>query len=439
MRRSLLAGLLILANASSRAAEPPSSSDAAFRLEAHREELLGLYTDLHRNPELSMQEARTSARMADELRKIGAKVTTQVGKHGVVGLLENGPGPVVLVRTDMDGLPVVEETGLPYASRAKAIDPQGREVGVMHACGHDVHMTSFIATATWLAEHKDRWAGTVLLVAQPAEEAINGARAMLADGLYSRFPRPDYALALHCKADGAVGDVYFRPGPMLANSTSLDVVVRGRGGHGAAPQRTVDPIVLASLAVLDFQTIVSREVPPLEPAVVTVGSIHGGTKHNIISDEVQLQLTLRSYKESVRLQLIEGIERRVKALALAHKAPEPSVSVHEHTPETSNDPGLVARVTPMLKQALGDEHVVTADPVMGAEDFALYAQGGVPIMMFWIGTVPLERIQKSEAEGLPLPGLHSNKYRPEAEASVAVGVRAMTAAVTGLLPPKAQP
>jgi len=334
---------------------------------------------------------------------------------------------------------VTERTGLPYASQARAIDGQGREVGVMHACGHDVHMTCFIGTATWLAEHKNLWSGTALLVAQPAEELVRGARAMLADGLYDRFPRPDFALALHCKADGAVGDVYLRAGPMLANSTSLDVVIRGKGGHGAMPHMTVDPVVLAALAILDFQTIVSREIQPIDPAVVTVGAIHGGDKHNIISDEVQLQLTLRSYKESVRQQLIEGVERRVKALAQAHKAPEPSVAVRDATPETANDPGLVERIIPRLKQALGDEHVQTADPVMGAEDFSLYGEGGVPILMFWLGTVPAERLQAAQAQGLPTPGLHSNLYRPEAAASIAVGVRAMTAAVTELLPPEAQP
>ncbi|AMV36871.1 amidohydrolase [Planctomyces sp. SH-PL62] len=419
--------------------EPPAPERIAPWLEARRQVVTKLYTDLHQNPELSSQEVHTSARMAEELTKLGAKVTTDVGGHGVVGVLENGPGPVVLLRTDMDGLPVTEETGLPFASKARGLDPQGRDVGVMHACGHDLHMTCFITTAAWLAEHKDRWSGTVLLVAQPAEETLNGARGMFDAGLYTRFPKPDFALALHCKADGAVGDVYFRPGPMLANSTSLDVVVRGRGGHGAMPDKAVDPIVLAALAILDFQTIVSRDIPPTDPAVITVGSIHGGSKHNIIPDEVRLQLTLRSYKESIRLRLIEGIERRVKALAAAHQAPEPTVEIVGSTPETSNDPGLYERLAPVLKRALGEDHVSVVDPVMGSEDFALYAQDGVPIMMFWLGTVPRERIQEAEARGLPLPGLHSKLYHPEAEASVAVGVRAMTAAVTDLLPPKAQP
>jgi len=431
MRRGLIAGALLLSAALARAEGPA--------LDAHRDELLKLYTDLHRAPELSMQEVKTAARIADELRKVGAKVTTGVGEHGVVGVLENGPGPVVLVRTDMDALPVTEETGLPYASQAKGIDPQGREVGVMHACGHDVHMTTFVGVATWLAEHKGRWSGTVVLVAQPAEERIKGARAMFEDGLYTRFPRPDYALALHCKADGAVGDVAFRAGPMLANSTSVDVILRGRGGHGSTPEKTIDPITLAALVILDFQTIVSREISPLDPAVVTVGSIHGGLKHNIIPDEVKLELTLRSYKESVRLQLLEGVERRAKALSAAHRAPEPTVKVVESTPETSNDPALVAKVVPLLQAALGADHVAEVDPVMGAEDFALYARDGVPILMFWLGTVPRERIEQAQAGGPPLPSLHSNKYHPEAEGSIATGVKAMTAAVAGLLAPKAAP
>ena len=269
-------------------------------------ELVSLYTHLHTHPELSLQEVETSKRIADELRKAGALVTTNVGKLGVVGLLKNGEGPVVLVRTDMDALPVTEDTGLPYASKVTTRDKAGREVGVMHACGHDIHMTSFIGTARWLADHRDRWSGTVVMVAQPAEETVDGARAMFADGLYSRFPKPDFALALHCRPDEPFGTVAYCSGPMLASATSLSVTIRGKGGHGAWPHRTVDPIVLAALVIVDLQTIVSREVDPSEPAVVTVGSIHGGTRYNIIPDEVKLQLTLRTFSEPVRQQLIAG-------------------------------------------------------------------------------------------------------------------------------------
>ncbi len=343
---------------------------------------------------------------------------------------------MVLVRTDMDALPVVEETGVPYASKVKTRDKVGREVGVMHACGHDVHMTCLIGTAQWLAAHKDRWSGTVVMIGQPAEEAVDGARGMLEDGLYSRFPKPDFALALHCRADEAVGTVQFCSGPALASSTSVSVTIRGKGGHGAWPHRTVDPIVLASLVVLDLQTIVSREIEPSEPAVLTVGSIHGGTKHNIIPDEVKLQLTLRSFSEPVRQQLIAGIKRRVAALAQAHQAPEPTVEIEESTPPTINTPSLVERVVPAFVDVLGASHVKPAKPVMGAEDFGLFSEGNVPILMFWLGTLSPERIEAAKAKDGTLPALHSSKYYPDPAPSIATGVRAMTAAIARLLPPK---
>jgi amidohydrolase len=330
---------------------------------------------------------------------------------------------------------VVEETGLAYASTVKTRDKAGREVGVMHACGHDIHMASFVGTARWLAEHKDRWSGTVVLVGQPAEEAVDGARGMLEDGLYTRFPKPDFALALHCRPDELAGTVQFCSGPTLASSTSLNILIRGKGGHGAWPHRTVDPIVLAALLIVDLQTIVSREVEPGEPAVVTVGSIHGGTKHNIIPDEVKLQLTIRSFSEPVRHQLIAAIKRRALALAQAHQAPEPSVDLEESTPPTINTPELVARVVPALADALGSSNLKPAKPVMGAEDFALYSEGNVPIFMFWLGTQSAERIGAARSKGETLPPLHSAKYYPEPGPSIATGVRAMTAAVVRLLPP----
>ena len=350
-------------------ADPHGPTGSDPWIAQHLDDLVGLYIHLHTHPELSLQEVETSKRIAVELSKSGAEVTTGVGKLGVVGVLKNGEGPVVLVRTDMDALPVVEDTGLPYASKVTTRDKAGREVGVMHACGHDIHMTSFIGTARWLAEHRDRWSGTVVLVAQPAEEAVDGARGMLGTDLYTRFPKPDFALALHCRPDETIGTVRFCSGPTLASSTSISIIIRGKGGHGAWPHRTVDPIVLAALVVLDLQTIVSREVEPSEPAVLTVGSIHGGTKHNIIPDEVKLQLTLRSFSEPVRQQLIAGIERRVKALAQAHQAPAPSVLIEEDTPPTINTPALVERVVPAFVEALGAANVKSAKPVMGAEDF----------------------------------------------------------------------
>ncbi|WP_165224538.1 amidohydrolase [Aquisphaera insulae] len=431
--RIALAGILAGLSPLAPAQTPPGADDAW--VQSAQGDLVALYTHLHTNPELSNQEVRTGERIAEELEKAGAKVTRHVAKTGAVGVIENGPGPVVMVRTDLDALPVVERTGLPFASKVRATNPQGQDVGVMHACGHDVHMTCFVGTARWLASHKDRWRGTIILLAQPAEEAIGGARDVLADGLYTRFPKPSFALALHCQAVEPAGEVYFRPGPLLASSTSLTVTIRGKGGHGAWPHKTVDPIVLASLAVLDFQTIVGREVEPLQPAVVTVGSIHGGNKHNIISDEVKLQLTLRAFSEPVRLQLIEGIERRVKALAQAHRAPAPSVVIDEIAPATICDPQLVARVAPLLRSSIGAEHVHETDPVMGSEDFSRYAEGGVPIMMFWLGTQPPGRIAEAKARGEDLPALHSALFSPDAGPTIATGIKAMTGAVVGLLPP----
>jgi len=418
--------------------QPESKAPAAADpwIGAHLDELVALYTHLHSHPELSRQEVETSQRIALELRKAGAEVTTGVGELGVVGLLKNGEGPVVLVRTDMDALPVVEETGLAYASKVKTRDKAGREVGVMHACGHDIHMASFVGTARWLAEHRDRWSGTAVLVGQPAEEGVDGAQGMLRDGLYTRFPKPHFALALHCRADERAGTVNHCSGPTLASSTSITIMIRGKGGHGAWPHRTVDPIVLAALVIVDLQTIVSREVDPSEPAVVTVGSIHGGTKHNIIPDEVRLQLTLRSFSESVRQQLISAIKRRVVALAQAHQAPEPTVDVEESTPPTINTPELVGRLVPAFTEVLGSAQVKPAKPVMGAEDFGLFNEGNVPICMFWLGTISPERIEAASSKGETLPALHSAKYYPDPGPSIATGIRAMTAAVVRLLPRK---
>lgn len=429
----LAAAVFLLVGLNARAAEPdPQGSWFA----AQADDLVGLYKHLHRNPELSFQETDTARRIAEELSRAGAEVTTGVGKLGVVGVLRNGKGPTVLVRTDLDALPVVEETGVPYASQAKGTDSAGKSVGVMHACGHDVHMTCLVGTARWLAAHKDRWSGTVVFIGQPAEEMIGGAKEMLKDGLYTRFPKPDFALALHVTNDEPTGTVTYTSGPAFAGSTSLDVVIKGRGGHGAAPHLTVDPIVLAALAVLDLQTIVSREIDPLQHAVLTVGSIHGGTKHNIISDEVKLQLTLRAYKQEVRDQLIGGIKRRVSGLATGHNAPAPVVTVLEGTPPTINTPELVSRIVPVLTKTLGESNVKQVDPVMGAEDFGLFSRGGVPIFMFRLGTIPPERIAQAKAGGPPLPSLHSALYYPDPAPTLRTGIRAMSAAVTELLPPR---
>ncbi len=413
---------------------PTTSADEWF--DRQRPGLLDLYQHLHAHPELSYKEVETSKRIADELGRAGADVTPGIGKLGVVGLLKNGEGPTVLVRSDLDALPVTEQTGLSFASKVTTTDDEGKAVGVMHACGHDIHMTCLVATARWLAQHRDAWKGTVIFVGQPAEEKIGGAKAMLDDGLYSRFPRPDYALALHVAHDLETGKLAFTKGPAMASSTSIDVIVRGKGGHGAMPNNTVDPIVLAAAIVLDLQTIVSREMSPLSPAVVTVGSIHGGSKHNIIPSEVRLQLTIRSYRAEVRQHMIAAIERKAKALAQAHRAPEPSIIISDDTPPTINTPALVDRVVPSLRKAVGEPNVVEVEPTMGAEDFGLFATGGVPIFMFRLGTIPPAKLDEYKSKGEPLPSLHSALYHPDAPPSVEAGVKAMTAAVIGLLPPR---
>ena len=397
--------------------------------------LLDLYRHLHAHPELSYKETKTAERIAEELRAAGAEVTTGVGKLGIVGVITNGPGKTVLVRSDLDALPVTEATGLPYASKVTTKDDDGNTVGVMHACGHDIHMTCLVGVARWLGTHKAQWSGTVVLIGQPAEEKVGGAKEMLKDGLYTRFPKPDFALALHVADDLEIGRVAYTSGPAMASSTSVDILVRGKGGHGARPNKTVDPIALSAILVMDLQTIVSREVNPIDPAVVTVGSIHGGTKHNIIPSEVRLQLTLRAFKDEVRDQLVEGIKRRAAALAVAHKAPAPTVEISDGTPATINTPALVAKVVPLFVAALGESNVEEVEPTMGAEDFGLFGQGGVPTFMFRLGTIPKAKVAASKASGDPLPTLHSALYAPDPVPSIETGVKAMSAAVVGLLPP----
>ncbi len=412
-----------------------AADDGDDWFDGHREELVGLYRHLHAHPELSYKEVATAARIAAELAKAGAEVTPNVGKLGVVGVLRNGRGPTVLVRSDLDALPVTEATGLEYASKVTTTGDDGTSVGVMHACGHDVHMTSLVGTARWLADHKDRWSGTVVLIGQPAEEKIGGAKEMLADGLYTRFPRPDLALALHVAHDLEAGKVAYTSGPAMAGSTSVDVLVRGKGGHGAMPNNTVDPVVLAALLIVDLQTIVSREVSPLHPAVVTVGAIHGGTKHNIIPNDVRLQLTLRAFRPEDTDLLVDGIRRRARGLADGHKAPAPSVTLGESTPPTVNTPSLVAKVVPILARELGTANVVEVEQTMGAEDFGLFGQGGVPTFMFRLGTIPPDRVAAARARGESLPSLHSALYHPDPVPSIKTGVRSMTAAVVGMMPP----
>ena len=379
--------------------------------------LESLYHDLHAHPELSLKEERTSIRMAEELEKIALRVSRRVGGHGVVAVLENGLGPVVLLRSDMDALPLMEATGLPYASQ---------ESGVMHACGHDIHMTCLVGTAKVLIQIKNQWKGTLVFIAQPAEEKGQGAQAMIDDGLFTRFPKPDYALALHVDSQLPTGKVGYRSGPAFANVDSVDLTVYGRGGHGAYPHLTVDPIVIASEIVVALQTIVSRELKPYETAVVTVGSIHGGTKHNIIPNEVKLELTLRSYADETRNQILEAIQRISSSVARAHRAPrDPDIRITESIPSTYNDPKLVNRILGVFRKNFGEDSVIEKDPEMGGEDFGLFGRAGIPAFMFRIGSVARGR--------KPLPSLHSAEYAPDLKPTLTLGVQALSLAALELL------
>jgi len=399
-------------------------------------ELVDLYKHIHSNPELSLMEVKTAARLAEEIRTSGYEVTEKVGGNGVVAVLKNGPGPVVMIRTDMDALPIVEQTGLPYASKVKVKDLAGNEVGVMHACGHDIHMASWVGTARVLASTKDNWSGTVVFIAQPAEEIIAGARMMLEDGLYKRFPKPDYALALHSDSLTQVGTVAIAEGLAMAASDTIDITVKGKGGHGAAPHMTVDPIVLAARIILDLQTIVSRETSPLDPCVVTVGSIHGGTKHNIIPNEVKLQLTVRTTKTETRDHTLKAIDRIIKAAAMGARAPEPEmrVNLEQYTPPTFNDVALAQKSAAVFREILGKENVKLRQPVMGAEDFGRYSVGKIPILMFFLGTIAKEKYEAAQAPGAtPLPGMHTDSYAPLPEPSIRNGVRCMSLAAMNLM------
>ncbi len=418
---------------------PAFAQDPAQLISKELPALVALYQELHANPELSLQEVETAARVAKELRDCGFEVTEKVGGHGLVGVLKNGEGPVILVRTDLDALPVREKTGAAYASTKTVKDDLGAEVGVMHACGHDIHMACFAGTARVLSQLRDHWRGTLVMIGQPAEERVLGARLMLRAGLFSKFPKPDKAIALHCSADMAHGTVGLVEGFALANVDTVEVVVKGVGGHGSMPHLSKDPVVLAAQIVLALQTIVSREVRPGDPAVVTVGSIHGGTKSNIIPDEVRLQLTLRSYETETRRQLIESIRRIVKAQAESAGLPEerlPEVLVSDdQAPALYNQPELCREVHSLLEPALGAANVLKREPVMGAEDFAEYGRTRekVPLCMFWLGTQSPERVAQAQAAGTSLPSLHSPLFLPVAEPTIETGVKAMTTVLLGLL------
>ena len=410
--------------------------------------LLAIYKDIHSHPELSTREEKTSALVAKELRATGCEVTENFGKYdnphlkcyGVIGIMKNGTGPIVLVRTDMDALPVEEDTGLPYASKVTAKADDGREVHVMHACGHDAHMSAFIGTARALQRLKERWSGTIVFIGQPAEETVGGARALLKAGLYNRFGKPDFALGFHDKADLQTGHIGVTLGYTYANVDSVDVTVRGIGGHGAYPHKTKDPIVLAAEMINAWQTIASRENNPLDPIVVTVGSIHGGTKHNIIPDEVKMQLTVRTYKSEVRDQVLKAIDQIAKGIASAggvpaDRAPIVNVLKDQFTPATYNNPDLTKRLVGVWKNVLGADNVEIVDPTMGGEDFAEYSlpDHSIPAVDFHIGAVDPEKIAQFKREGKELPSLHSSKFAPVPEPTIRVGIIGMTSAVLELM------
>jgi amidohydrolase len=424
-----------------------AADDLRPQVDAELPALLSLYRDLHAHPELSHHEEHTSALLAGELRKAGYTVTEHLGRYtdgsaayGIVAVMKNGGGPTVLVRSELDALPVEEKTGAPFASTVRSKNAAGQDVGVMHACGHDLHMMSLLGTAQALARLKDRWSGTLMLVGQPSEETVEGARALLADGFYERFPRPDYALALHNEPSLEAGRVGLVPGPVYASATTVEVRIRGVGGHGAHPESTKDPVVMAAQYVLALQTIVSRQTPPLEPAVVTVGSIHGGSKNNIIPDEVVLQLTVRAFNEDVRRNILASLDRMARGIALAAGVPDdraPVVKVFEaeSVPATYDDPKLVERLKGVFASALGGGNVVEIKPIMVSEDFGLFGLEGhrIPLVQFQLGTSSAQQLEEARQGGKPVPSLHSSLFLPQAEPALRTGITATTSAILDLL------
>jgi len=429
---------LLLATAMTLAA-PASADPVHDATQKALPQLMEFYRDFHTNPELSLHETRTAAILAAEARKAGYEVTEKVGGTGVVAVLKNGAGPIVLIRADMDGLPVIEQTGLPFASKVRATTDDGIETGVMHACGHDTHMASWIGTLRNLAAMKSQWHGTIVMIAQPAEERGMGARMMLEDGLFTRFPKPQYALAFHDSAAQPAGQIGVTSGYALANVDSVNIVVKGIGGHGAYPHTTKDPIVLAARIVTTLQTLVSREVDPQQPAVVTVGSIQGGSKHNIIGSEVTMLLTVRSFTPEVRQQLLDGIARIAKGEAIAAGVPEdrmPEVTVqNEFTPATYNTPPLSGRLLTLFTGRFGRDRVVETPSVMGGEDFGRFylADKSIQSTIFWVGGVPQAKWDAAKAGKASLPSLHSAYWAPDAEAVIGTATEAMTAAALDIL------
>jgi amidohydrolase len=431
LRMKILAPLVLLVAASA-SAQGTQSLEAQVDRDYPAAE--ALYIHLHKNPELSLRETATAARLATELTQLGYQVTTGVGRTGVVGVLKNGAGPTVMLRTELDALPLTENTGLPFASTVKVRNDAGVEVGVTHACGHDIHMAAWVATARIMAADKKSWKGTLIMVGQPAEEIVAGAKAMIDDGLFTRFPKPDYAIAVHDDARYAAGVIGYHAGPIYTNSNALTITIFGRGGHGARPETTVDPVVIAARTVVALQTIVSREISPFDPAVITVGSIHGGTVHNVIPDEVQLQLTVRSFTSAVREKLLSAIARVANAEAAAAGADrEPRIVQNQSTDALVNDSALTRRVSSVLIRELGSAQVIDVPPEMVSEDFGKFQLGGVPTLMLRVGAIERSKQQQAAKTGTILPGLHSSQFYPDRKPVLKAAIMAEVIALRELL------
>jgi amidohydrolase len=448
MSRTRIASALLALPSLAAIAQQPAQSHQYLKpsVEAQLPSLIETYKDFHRTPELSHHEEHTSTKLAEDLRKLGYTVTEHVGVYmdgskawGVVAVMENGSGPRLLIRSDMDALPVEEKTGVDYASTVHTKNPDGQTTGVMHACGHDIHMTVLLGTAKELVEHKSHWHGTVVLIGQPSEETIDGARAMLSDNLYARFGKPDFVLSEHDDSTIATGNIGVTGGPLLASSTSIDVVMRGIGTHGSRPEGGKDPIVLAAEFILLAQTIVSRQIDPQQPAVLTVGTIHGGLKRNIISEEVTMGLTLRTYSDAVRDQIIAAVKKTAEGVAIAYnipadRMPTVTVSQSEITPATINDPAFAERLAKVAAATLGAGHVVPAKAVMGSEDVGLFSLNGtIPAVMFRLGATDPATLADSLKSGKQLPGPHSPLFAPVYEPTIRTGVTALTAMALDVL------
>jgi len=415
------------------AAAQPLHAQTMAEIDGYYPDLQTLYQDIHRNPELAFQEVQTAAKLAARLKALGYEVTTGVGRTGIVGLLRNGTGPTVMLRTELDALPVAEKTGATFASTVVTKNLAGATVPVMHACGHDLHMTAWMGTARWMVEHRQQWHGTLMLVGQPAEESTSGADAMLKDGLFTRFPKPDYVIGLHDDDSMPAGTIGFHAGPFRAISISPTLTMYGRGGHGAMPFNTIDPVVMAARTVMSLQTIVSRENNPMDPVVLTIGSIHGGTQGNVIPDEVTLGLNIRTYSDETQKRVLAAVMRIARAEAAAAGAPrEPTMTMPESGHVVVNDPALTRRVAAALQKAMGTQQVIEMPAKMTSEDFAEFGRAGVPALLLHVGAVSPAKLAESRRTGIPVPAPHSPEWLPDLEPTLKAAIRSDPVALLDL-------